>query len=404
MSAWIIAHPRLIDSIWAVVLFPFVLLNNIRPDLPGVLTLLWSLAYAVPLVWRRTAPEWAALGVVPAHLVQLTTGTPNAGNIVVPLVLYAVAAYGDQRRARWWLLAGWGASFVAATQWTLGARTPSTPRELAAVLFSVTFMTAAIGAIVTVPWGMGTLRRTRLASARVALERAEALDRERAQRERLVAVEERQRIAREMHDIVAHSLSVIVVQADGGSYTATLDGDPEERLRTATQALDTIKTTARTALQETRRLVGVLRADDPTAELAPSASLAQIPALLEPLRQAGRHAELITEGDPRWHHPLSAGAELAAFRAVQESVTNVIKHAGPNAAVWVTLSHTPAGLFIRVRDNGRGAVASGAAGHGLVGMHERVTAYGGWLATRNVPGGGFEVTVHVPAPPTQEVR
>ncbi len=185
------------------------------------------------------------------------------------------------------------------------------------------------------------MARQRRHNVEALRERADALERERDQRTRLAAQEERSRIAREMHDIVAHNLSVIVVQADGAKYAATHGADPERRAATAAQALDTIAQTARDALAETRRLVAVLRSDGAETEYAPQASLAQLPELVARMNHAGLPTTYDEFGDPAAHPPLAQGAEMAAYRVVQEALTNVVKHAGHGVPVAVTLEHRP---------------------------------------------------------------
>ena len=205
-----------------------------------------------------------------------------------------------------------------------------------------------------------------------------------------------------MHDIVAHSLSVIVVQADGGSYLAHHEevGDAETRLAASAQALDTIATTARHALDETRRLVGVLRDDDSDPELAPTQGLDDIPRLVEEMKGA-LSIDLRVEGDPECHEPLSQGAQLACYRVAQEALTNVLKHGGPAATAQVIVSHHPDDVTLEILDDGRGAGVTGieradGAGHGLVGMRERMSAWGGTLEVGSRPDHGFRVHGVIP--------
>lgn len=400
---WVAAHPIVIDGAAALVAWPLVTVV-LAAETPNAAWLapLWGAAYVAPLAWRRTHADRAAVALVVTHLVQLVVlGTPTLGNFVVPVILYSVAAFGDRRWSEMWLAVGLVGSLLAGLRWSslFGTRSDR-PFEVA---LSVAIVLTMCGAIVVASWGLGALARSRRASAEAWRERAQALERERYQGILLSESQARQQIAREMHDIVAHSLSVIVIQADGGAYLAGLDGDPEKRLASAAQALETIKTTARSALGETRRLVGVLREDDSGAERAPSETLADVPALVARLTDAGRAASLEVVGDPVSHPPLTPGAELALYRIVQESLTNVIKHAGPGAAASVTIAHSPTGLTVTVRDDGRGAGPSDGQGHGMVGMRERMAAYGGTLATHNLPRGGFEVVAHLPAPDAKEL-
>jgi len=202
---------------------------------------------------------------------------------------------------------------------------------------------------------------------------------------------ERARISRELHDVVAHHISMIAVQAE--SARLTTPGMPAA----GAQRLSAIGDTARSALTEMRRLLGVLRedADDEVAGRRPQPSLRQLAELLDATRDAsGAGARLIVRG---WLPPLDPGVELAAYRIVQEALTNARRHA-PGAAVDVELHHTGHALAVRIRDNGPGPpLASPDGGHGLAGMRERAAAVGGELRTGEAPGGGFLVIAKLPA-------
>ena len=202
---------------------------------------------------------------------------------------------------------------------------------------------------------------------------------------------ERARISRELHDVVAHHISMIAVQAE--SARLTTPGMPAA----GAQRLSAIGDTARSALSEMRRLLGVLRedADDEVAGRRPQPSLRQLAELLDATRDAsGAGARLIVRG---WLPPLDPGVELAAYRIVQEALTNARRHA-PGAAVDVELHHTGHALAVRIRDNGPGPpLASPDGGHGLAGMRERAAAVGGELRTGEAPGGGFLVIAKLPA-------
>lgn len=385
--------PYVLDAVIALAVFLFALPSGLSMSFSTVLNGPAALAFAVPLIWRRTAPDAAALALLPAHLAQLALApSPVTGNISVPIMMYAVAAYGRERWTRLWLAIGLVASLLAGLRWTYpNWRDPGG-------LISLTFTVGSCAAMVAASWFAGSLRRSQLARGRIDADRTAGLHREQVQAVRLAATEERQRIAREMHDIVAHSLSIIVVQADGARYVVTeAPGDAEARLARAATAIDTIADTARAALAETRRLVGVLHSED-VPDLAPAAALADIPQLVGTLADTGRAVTLDVIGDPRSHLSLGAVGELAAFRVVQESLTNVLKHAGPDASATVTLHHRPEGLTISVRDDGPGASTPDGQGHGLDGMHERIRALGGTLHTRTAPGWGFEVIAFLPAP------
>jgi signal transduction histidine kinase len=229
---------------------------------------------------------------------------------------------------------------------------------------------------------------------READKRAEA-ERQSAAR---VLAEERLRIAQELHDVVAHSMSVIAVQAGVGAHV--LDERPEQ----ARAALDAISATSRGTLTEMRRLLGVLRNSDGLRSHVPAPGLADLPRLVDDVRAVGVPATLHVQGTADSVH---AGIELSAYRVVQEALTNVIKHAGKPTRVDVTVRHLPGSLAVEVTDDGRGLAArsiNGAAadasadgsGHGLVGMRERVELWGGELSVGPAPGGGYRVKVLLP--------
>jgi len=211
-------------------------------------------------------------------------------------------------------------------------------------------------------------------------------------------VAERARIARELHDVIAHNVSVMVVQADGASYA--LDADPGR----AREALAAISATGRQALAEMRRLLGVLRREEDggASERAPQPGIGELGELLDQARGAGLPVSFTVEGEP---HPLPGGIALTAYRIVQESLTNTRKHAGPMASASVTLRYADTALVLAISDDGRGdlggAAMPEATGHGLTGMRERVAACGGSVAAGPRPGGGFEVVATLPLIPAR---
>jgi signal transduction histidine kinase len=211
-----------------------------------------------------------------------------------------------------------------------------------------------------------------------------AVERDRAAHD--AVAEERSRIARELHDVVAHAMSVMVVQA--GAARSVLDHDREA----ARTAIGRIETTGRDGMIEMRRLIAILKDDGADAALAPQPSLAQLDGLVDTVREAGVPVEVVVEGTPR---SLPSGLDLIAYRVVQEALTNVIKHAG-RASARVGLGWHDDGLDIEVADDGRGGPVADGPGHGLIGMRERVALYGGSLETAPRPGGGFLLRVRLP--------
>jgi signal transduction histidine kinase len=242
--------------------------------------------------------------------------------------------------------------------------------------------------IVVAPAFVGLVVRHTRDQARRLRELTWHLERERERSALAAVAEERTRIAREMHDVVAHGLSVVAIQADAAE--AALARDPER----AREPLRTIRSATAEALGEMRRLLGVLRAEGEPAELVPQPGLAQLPALLERARAAGVPAELEVVGTPR---ALPGGLDLSAYRIVQEALTNVGRHA-PGAPAQVRLVWDPAALHVEVRDPGSGkpAAAPNGSGHGLVGLRERARLHGGSFAAGPAPGGGFAVTAVLP--------
>jgi signal transduction histidine kinase len=235
------------------------------------------------------------------------------------------------------------------------------------------------------PWVAGrAIRRRRNRELRLE-EHALVLDRAREEEARAAVVEERIRIARELHDVVGHALSVMVLQADGGRRLLDVDND---ETRTA---LDTIERVGREALGEMRRLVALMRESEDAGALVPQPTVQRLDALVGEVRRAGVPVELEIVGDPT---PLPAGVDLTLYRTAQEALTNVVKHAG-GARVQVRLSYASSEVALEVADDGRGRRASGDPGYGLVGIQERVSLYGGTFAAGD-DGGGYTVRAAIP--------
>jgi signal transduction histidine kinase len=304
---------------------------------------------------------------VPLTAMELAGHRLDSGYILLVLIVAFVSVGGmaDRRRAIAGLVLGLG---------------------LMTVLFALeaedTFVgdLVFVGGILTSAWALAHALRERS-------ERADRLVVERDERAREAVVEERARIARELHDVVAHAVSVIAVQS--GSLRRRLRHErPDDA-----EELRAIEETARQALGDMRRMLGLLRTEDDGLALTPQPGLDQVDRLVEQVRDTGLPVEVSVEGEPR---PLPPGVDLAAYRIVQEALTNVLKHAGP-ARARIALRYGDRELGLEITDDGRGTSANGdGGGHGLVGMRERVALYGGSLEARPAPDGGFRVRARLP--------
>jgi signal transduction histidine kinase len=340
-----------------------------------------GLLHTLPLAARRRFPgavlalcvasglAFAALGLVSPVVLALGPASLVA--------VYTVAAYGS----RWVALAGLAVAEVglAAVQLTRGR-------------FEEPEAWIQFALVVGAAWLLGHFVGVRRVYAAQLEERTAELERAREELARQAVVEERLRLARELHDVVAHSMSVIAVQSGVGAHVAA------SRPAEVGKALEAIEATSRAALTELRRLLGVLRQDsDPQASLTPVPGLADLDGLLAEVAKAGLAVEVAIEGKPR---PLPAGVDLSAYRIVQEALTNVVKHAGP-ARARLTIRYRDQDVMVEVTDDGRGAAAiagdgPAGTGHGLLGMRERVAAFGGDLEVGPRPGGGFRVAARLP--------
>jgi signal transduction histidine kinase len=345
------------------------------PDLrPGVAALL-SVAILAPLLAHRRRPFAAGTGMwLLAAAVSFADGR---------LVVFVSALY----------LGGMAAAFLlgnhpdpARARLGLAAIVGSTAVVMLNDPTHSTSDVVVIPAIFAIAWVAGSAQRSRTAQAMAAEERAVHAERERESAARVAVAEERVRVARELHDIVAHAVSVMVLQT-GAVRHRLGDGTSEDAA-----ALRRVEETGRTALVEMRRLVGAMRRPDEQAELAPAPGLARLDALLDETRSAGLAVDLQVDGEP---FPLPEGIDLSAYRIVQEGLTNTLKHAGAGQAA-VRIRYAPSELRIDVRDDGAGSAGGDGLGHGLVGVRERVALYGGEMCAENVEGGGFLLRTRLP--------
>ncbi|MEV4120271.1 histidine kinase [Micromonospora sp. NPDC049645] len=358
-----------------------------------------GVAMAVALLFRRTHPGAVTVAVAALALIQVVARWgPLIYDVAVLIALYSIVKYG--RRLRDGVLAG----VVAAVGVLLAAaQTPNVIQWWATALWYA-LVTGAV-------WLVALNVRTRRLYVLSLEERATTLEREREAESRAAVAEERTRIARELHDVVAHSMAVMIVQADGARFM--LDRDPAQ----ARTAVKVVADTGRQALEEMRRLVGVLRDAGPAGADGPDGltvaadpehrrlALAELPELLARFDDAGLRVRSAVTGEPP---ALPPGLELTVYRVVQEALTNALKHAGVGAGVEVVLAYDAAAVVVRVVDDGRGrplVSPTPSGGHGLLGMRERVTVYDGSLTAGPRPTGGWQVEVRLPLPsePATEV-
>jgi len=384
--SWLRAHPVLVDSLLALLVAAFGLGTLGFDGLPQAEATVFVVAMTIPIALRRRYPVGAfAAVVVIGGLEVLALAHPITSDLSVVILLYTVAAYRPRRVSVPALIICLLGSVLAIMRWV--------PDPVFQSAYTLGEVAAVFGGPALTAWLLGDLMHWRRGYYDALEERAARLERERDAQARIAAAAERARIARELHDVVAHNVSVMVVQADGAAYA--LDMAPE-RTR---EALDTISRTGRRALAEMRSLVGVLRSgEEAGAELTPQPGIEQLTGLLEQARAGGLPVSFTVEGIPR---ALAAGPALAAYRIVQESLTNARKHAGPTATAAVTLRFGDDRLVIKVTDDGRGVPGNGAdpeadPGHGLVGMRERVEAFGGSVVAGPRAGGGWRVAATLP--------
>ena len=381
LYAWPRRHPKLLDGVLAIgLLFLGGTMVNKLPHRWPVGTAA-IIAMTVPVVFRRRHPTGAFIAAAAVGALQVVLlPRPFGTDVVILVLLYTLAAYRPRRISVLGIAVCLVGAGVAIARWA-PPRAVDTPYRLGEV-----FLFFAVP--IALAWVLGDSVRYRRGYYRALEERAARLERERDAQAQIAAAAERARIAREMHDVIAHNVSVMVVQADGAAFA--LDTQPER----AREALGAISRTGRQALAEMRRLLGVLRTADGPAELAPQPGINQVGDLLEQARGSGLPVSFTVEGLPR---ELPPGADLAAYRVIQESLTNTRKHGGPSASASVTLRYCEDGLMLCIADDGRGAAAvAEAGGHGLTGMRERVELYGGTIRSGPRPGGGYQVTATLP--------
>jgi signal transduction histidine kinase len=375
-------RPVLVDLLLVAFLVVQACAHAAGSDADGTLGALFAVPLALPLLWRRRYPVAVFATIAAVALVQIVLDVRSTGDLALLVAMYTVALTQPRTIA----IAAIGALevgvLIAALRWSQS---------------SVLEGFVALSAMVIAAVVLGINIRQRRALLGSLHERAARLELERDQQGRLATAAERARIAREMHDIVAHNLTVMIALADGAGYA--IQDDPG-RSRTA---MATASRTGREALSDMRRLLGVLHDDDDDAGAgadgrAPQPGLERIATLIEQVRAAGVPVSYETAGRPRAE--LAAGTQLAVYRVVQEALTNTLKHAGPGTRVTVSLAYDDACLVVEVADTGAAQPGANAAeGRGVRGMRERAAVYDGSLAAGPRPEGGWRVRLELPLAP-----
>ncbi|KOX35353.1 histidine kinase [Saccharothrix sp. NRRL B-16348] len=385
------AHPVFGDSLMAGLLLVFelgVLAANQAGVAPSTLLFVGALMI-VPVVFRRQYPLGSSYVILFGGAVQLlthgdlSTGLPiRFADFSLAIALYTIVAYVGRRQGLLyaiWLAIG---TFVWAL-WPMGAGVEAA------------FMVFVIAVVFGFSWAMGEFVGARRAYNRELEQRLKLLETERDQQARIAVGEERSRIARELHDVVAHAVSVMVVQADGASYAIKTNPDLAEA------AVRTIAETGRQALTELRRLLGVLRSEDQSGtQWVPQPDAGDLHELAENCRAAGLPVRLETLGDLS---ALPAGLGLGVYRIVQEALTNTLKHAGAGASAVVRVTQAGDQVEVEVADDGFGTphdLVAVSGGNGLIGMRERAGVLGGTLEAGPNPGGGWRVRAVLPLVPS----
>lgn len=342
------------------------------------------------LVVRRRWPLGVLAISIGAWLIAAYADERMPGVFPIAVALYTVAL----RCGRMWAVTAW--AIVTALVTAFGPPFATRPANLIELLPFGLLMGSALGATTL----YGLYQATRRAHVIALEERARRLERERTLVAAQAVAEERIRIAHELHDVVAHHVSVMVIQAGAAGEVLSLDAGA------ARETIESVRRTGREALTELRRLLDVLRADEPAPsdDRAPQPGLAGLDALVERVAAAGLEVGVFVSGP---EVPLPAGIDLSAYRIVQEALTNALRHGGAGAHARVLIEHLPGEVRIEVVDDGRGAAPEGrrapagecapvAPGHGLIGMRERAAAFGGEVIAGPGPAGGYRVTARLP--------
>lgn len=379
VKALISRHPTRADAVLAASMgvwaLPQMIYHAKNSGALFVCYLVLSVLLVVPLIWRRRFPLSTFGFAASVALVQWAVGIELSADITLLVYLYTVASRYPLRVA---VLAAAVIEFgavLASVRW---------PREMYWTEMFILLTGPVVAAVM-----LGVYVRDRRNSVSLLLERAKQLERDRDQQAVIAAVEERTRIAREMHDVVAHSLQVMVTLSEGAALKQARE--PER----AGEAMRQVSTTGRQALAEIRRLLGVLRTETASQERSPQPGVADIDGLLDRIRQTGVDVDARVTGAP---DGLPPGAELAVFRIVQEALTNTLKHSVDPSRIGIVIVYGAEAVTVDIRDDGArttGATAEGI-GHGVIGMRERAAVYGGTVDAGPDSAGGWRIHAHLP--------
>ncbi|MBW9214054.1 sensor histidine kinase [Mumia sp. zg.B53] len=384
VTAWTRDHPFAVDAALAgalaLPLVPFAL-NLGTAGTAGEAG--YQILILLALAWRRTRPvaSFTLVSLLLAGQLVLTD-EPLYADVALLVALYSVAAYGPL----WARRAGLGVGFLGVLLSTLEWYASSPESSIVGNIVVMSLVVAA-------PWSFGAYMRTRREYVVGLEERARQLERDAEQQAQIAAAAERARIAREMHDVVAHSLSVIVVQADGALYAS------RTRPEAASETLETISRTSRQSLAEMRRLLGLLRDDDASdaTQRAPMPTATDVPTLVDQVRRSGLDVRAEVTGDPS---AVDTTTGLTVYRVVQEALTNTLKHAGAGVRTRVQVGVLPDHVLVCVEDDGgTQPVAAGPSprgGHGIRGIRERIAIHDGTVVAGPLASGGFRVEARIP--------
>jgi signal transduction histidine kinase len=373
---WRTDRGRLVHYLVATSIAVYLVAEMATHDEVEALQVVLAVVAAIALLFTRDYPFAAPLVVAVAFTAIIGIDAESAYDLdsaflVLLFMAWSLGTYNERRRAIIGLVAyqllGLWANIKFADQAGIGD-----------YFF--------VGLFLSVGWATGLILSRRAAHLREMAERAAVLEREHAYETERAVIEERQRIARELHDVIAHSVSVMTVQA--GAVRRLLRPEQEKER----EALETVEATGRQALTEMRRLVGLLREQGAMPEFSPQPGLSTIDALVNGVRAAGLPVELEVAGSPQ---QLAPGVDLAAYRVVQEALTNALKYAGP-AHAWVEVTWGDDELELTIANDGRSDGDAASGGQGLDGMRERVAMYGGEIASGPREGGGYFVRARLP--------